>query len=91
MKLLYDVLNYSPQDIKRVVLFATNNALVCDTPDDAMRVAYEIEAQNRYDVSINRFFLLKNDFGSSEKLILAYLFFFVLVVLSWIGTKLVLN
>lgn len=53
MKLLYDVLNYSPADIKRVVLFATNNALVCDTPDDAMKVAYEIEAQNRYDVSVS--------------------------------------
>ncbi|XP_046672179.1 LOW QUALITY PROTEIN: structural maintenance of chromosomes protein 1A-like [Homalodisca vitripennis] len=51
VKLLYDVLNYSPPDIKRVVLFATNNALVCDTPEDAMKVAYEIEPQNRYDVS----------------------------------------
>lgn len=52
VKLLYDVLNYSPPEIKRVVLFATNNALVCDTPEDAMRVAYEIEPQNRYDVSM---------------------------------------
>lgn len=51
VKLLYDVLNYSPQEIKRVVLFATNNALVCDTPEDAMKVAYEIDGQNRYDVS----------------------------------------
>lgn len=45
------MLNYSPQEIKRVVLFATNNALVCDTPEDAMKVAYEIDGQNRYDVS----------------------------------------
>lgn len=52
MKLLYDVLKYQPEDIKRVVLFATNNALVCETPEDAMRVAYDIEPQHRYDVSI---------------------------------------
>lgn len=52
MKLLYDVLNYSPPDIKRVVLFATNNALVCDSPEDAMKVAYEIEPQTRYDVRL---------------------------------------
>jgi len=38
-------------DIKRAVLFATNNALVCDTPEDAMKVAYEIEPHHRYDVS----------------------------------------
>ncbi|RZF46730.1 hypothetical protein LSTR_LSTR002593 [Laodelphax striatellus] len=49
VKLLYDVLNYSPPEIKRVVLFATNNALVCDTPEDAMKVAYELDGQNRYD------------------------------------------
>ncbi|XP_039275006.1 structural maintenance of chromosomes protein 1A-like, partial [Nilaparvata lugens] len=51
VKLLYDVLNYSPPEIKRVILFATNNALVCDTPEDAMKVAYEMDGQNRYDVS----------------------------------------
>ncbi|XP_039290651.1 LOW QUALITY PROTEIN: structural maintenance of chromosomes protein 1A [Nilaparvata lugens] len=49
VKLLYDVLNYSPPEIKRVILFATNNALVCDTPEDAMKVAYEMDGQNRYD------------------------------------------
>ncbi|CAG2067555.1 unnamed protein product [Timema podura] len=37
VKLLFDVLHYSPMDIKRAVLFATNNALVCETPEDAMK------------------------------------------------------
>merc|ERR1719245_1817310 len=49
VKLLYDVLRYDPPDIKRAVLFVTNNALVCETPDDAMKVAYELEPNQRYD------------------------------------------
>ncbi|XP_065335531.1 structural maintenance of chromosomes protein 1A-like isoform X2 [Cloeon dipterum] len=49
VKLLYDVLQYDPSDIKRVVLFATNNALVCESPDDAMKVAYEMQDGQRYD------------------------------------------
>ena len=38
MTLLYDVLQYEPSDIKRAVLFVTNNSLVCETPEDAMKV-----------------------------------------------------
>merc|ERR1719210_211499 len=49
VKLLYDVLRYDPPDIKKAVLFVTNNALVCETPDDAMKVAYEMEDGQRYD------------------------------------------
>merc|ERR1719215_1567590 len=49
VKLLYDVLQYEPADIKRAVLFVTNNALVCETPDDAMKGAYELEDGQRYD------------------------------------------
>lgn len=52
MKLLYDVLHFSPKDIDRAVLFATNNALVCETPEDANKVAYEMDKKARYDVSI---------------------------------------
>ena len=33
VKLLYDVLQFEPQDIKRAVLFVTNNSLVCETPE----------------------------------------------------------
>ena len=47
VKLLYDVLQYEPLAIKRAVLFVTNNALVCETPDDAMKVAYEMEDGQR--------------------------------------------
>ncbi|CAB3381327.1 Hypothetical predicted protein [Cloeon dipterum] len=49
VKLLYDVLQFDPPDIKRAVLFATNNALVCESPDDAMKVAYEMQDDQRYD------------------------------------------
>merc|ERR1712117_1017115 len=49
VKLLYDVLQFEPQDIKRAVLFVTNNSLVCETPEDAMKVAYEMEDGQRYD------------------------------------------
>merc|ERR1719443_1850006 len=49
VKLLYDVLRYDPPDIKKAVLFVTNNALVCESPDDAMKVAYEMEDGQRYD------------------------------------------
>lgn len=50
VKLVYDVLKFEPPDIEKAVLFATNNALVCETPEDAMKVAYEID-RTRYDVS----------------------------------------
>lgn len=50
VKLVYDVLKFEPPQIEKAVLFATNNALVCETPEDAMKVAYEID-RSRYDVS----------------------------------------
>lgn len=50
VKLVYDVLKFDPPEIEKAVLFATNNALVCETPEDAMKVAYEID-RSRYDVS----------------------------------------
>lgn len=51
VKMVYDVLKFEPPDIEKAVLFATNNALVCETPEDAMKVAYEID-RSRYDVSL---------------------------------------
>ncbi|CAH1107174.1 unnamed protein product [Psylliodes chrysocephalus] len=42
VKLIYDVLQFEPEAIARAVMFATNNALVCETPEDAMKVAYEL-------------------------------------------------
>lgn len=47
---MYDVLKFDPPEIEKAVLFATNNALVCETPEDAMKVAYEID-RSRYDVN----------------------------------------
>lgn len=55
VKLVYDVLKFEPPEIEKAVLFATNNALVCETPEDAMKVAYEID-RSRYDVSVAFFF-----------------------------------
>ena len=49
VRLLYDVLKYDPPEIKKAVLFVTNNALVCETQEDAMKVAYEMEDGDRYD------------------------------------------
>lgn len=48
VKLVYDVLKFDPPEIERAVLFATNNALICETPEDAMKVAYELD-RSRYD------------------------------------------
>merc|ERR1711894_739434 len=72
VKLLYDVLRYEPQDIKRAVLFVTNNALVCETPDDAMKVAYELEPNQRYDaVALDGTFYQKSGIISGGSMDLA--------------------
>nr|CAH7756245.1 unnamed protein product [Callosobruchus chinensis] len=42
VKLIYDVLQFEPQAIAKAVMFATGNAVVCETPEDAMKVAYEL-------------------------------------------------
>ncbi|XP_063237395.1 structural maintenance of chromosomes protein 1A isoform X2 [Bacillus rossius redtenbacheri] len=71
VKLLFDVLHYSPMEIKRAVLFATNNALVCETPEDAMKVAYEMD-KNRYDaVALDGTFYQKSGIISGGSLDLA--------------------
>ncbi|XP_048478795.1 structural maintenance of chromosomes protein 1A [Plutella xylostella] len=51
VKLLFDVLRFEPAAIHRAVLFVTNNALVCETPEDASRVAYDLDRNKatRYD------------------------------------------
>ena len=47
VKLVYDVVRYDPPEIKKAVLFVTNNALVCETPEDAEKVAYDLEDGQR--------------------------------------------
>ncbi|GAB6029905.1 Structural maintenance of chromosomes protein 1 [Chamberlinius hualienensis] len=65
VKLLYDVLQYEPPAIKRAVLYATNNALVCETAEDANKVAYEPEDGKRYDaVALDGTYYQKNGFIS---------------------------
>lgn len=72
VRLLYDVLQYDPSEIKRAVLFATNNALVCETPEDASKVAYEMEDGHRYDaVALDGTFFSKSGIISGGSLDLA--------------------
>ena len=61
VKLVYDVLRYDPPDIKKAVLFVTNNCLVCETTDDAMKVAYELEDGQRYDAIGKKKYNLKKE------------------------------
>lgn len=49
VKLLYDVIRYEPSTIKKAVLYATNNALVCETAEDANLVAFDLGDGQRYD------------------------------------------
>lgn len=65
VKLLFDVLNFNPPAIKRAVLYATNNALVCESADDANRVAFDLGDGKRYDaVSLDGTFYQKCGFIS---------------------------
>ena len=47
VKLMYDVVRYDIPEIKKAVLFVTNNALVCETAEDAEKVAFELEDGQR--------------------------------------------
>lgn len=42
VRLVYDVLKFDPPTIEKAVLYATNNALICETPEDANKVAFEL-------------------------------------------------
>ena len=42
VRLVYDVLKFEPPAIEKAVLYATNNALICETPEDANKVAFEL-------------------------------------------------
>jgi structural maintenance of chromosome 1 len=47
VRLLFDVLQFDPPEIKKAVLYATANALVSETPEDANKVAYHAEDGQR--------------------------------------------
>lgn len=67
---VFDVVRFSPPEIEKVVLFATNNALVCETAEDANQVAFEFGDGKRYDcVALDGTFYQKCGFisgGSAE-------------------------
>lgn len=70
VRLLYDVLQFN-EEINKAVLFATNNALVCETPEDAMKVAYELD-RTRYDaVALDGTYYTKSGLISGGSLDLA--------------------
>lgn len=52
MKLLYDVLDVSSAQINKAILYVTKNTLVCETAEDARKMAYEIDKHTNYDVII---------------------------------------
>ncbi|KAG9511003.1 Structural maintenance of chromosomes protein 1A, partial [Fragariocoptes setiger] len=69
VKLVFDVIKFEPQDVREAVLFATNNALVCETASDANKVAFELGDNQRYDaVSLDGTFYQKCGFISGGSL-----------------------
>ena len=52
-RLLYDVIQYDVPAIEKAVLYATDNSLVVETSEQAMRVAYDgpDALRGRYDVA----------------------------------------
>ena len=50
MKLVVDVIRYEPACIKKALLFACGNALVCETVDDARKVAFGLRERHKVSV-----------------------------------------
>ena len=62
---LFDVMRFSPPEIEKVVLFATNNTLVCESAEDANFVAFEMGDGRKYDaVALDGTFFQKCGFIS---------------------------
>ena len=49
MKLVVDVIRYDPPCIKKALLFACGNALVCESVDDARKVAFGLGERHKVD------------------------------------------
>ena len=47
MKLVVDVIRYDPPCIKKALLFACGNALVCETVEDARKVAFGLSERHK--------------------------------------------
>lgn len=52
VKLVIDVIQYDLPPVKRALLFACGNSLVCETVDDARKVAFGM--QDRHKVSVSK-------------------------------------
>ncbi|XP_063871731.1 structural maintenance of chromosomes protein 1A-like isoform X1 [Scylla paramamosain] len=68
VKLAFDLIKFEPPEVKMAVLFATNDILVCDTPEDAMKVAYEIDERRLSAVALDGTFFSKSGLVSGGKL-----------------------
>ena len=49
--MMFDVLLFHPPKIKKAVMFAAKNVLVCETQKDATKVAWSLGDGHRYDVN----------------------------------------
>ncbi|KAH3819553.1 hypothetical protein DPMN_121292, partial [Dreissena polymorpha] len=47
VKLIVDVIRYDPPSIKKALIFACGNALVCETVEDARKVAFGLSERNK--------------------------------------------
>ena len=52
MKLVVDVIRYEPACIKKALLFACGNALVCETVDDARKVAFGLRERHKVSACV---------------------------------------
>lgn len=53
VKLVVDVIRYDPACIKKALLFACGNALVCETVEDARRVAFNLSERHKVCLSLS--------------------------------------
>lgn len=53
VKLVVDVIRYDPPSIKKALLFACGNALVCDTVEDARHVAFGTHDRHKVSKLVN--------------------------------------
>ena len=53
VKLVVDVIRYEPACIKKALLFACGNALVCETVDDARKVAFGLRERHKVCVCVH--------------------------------------
>nr|XP_022904438.1 structural maintenance of chromosomes protein 1A-like [Onthophagus taurus] len=68
VKLLHDVVLFEPQAISEAVLFVTNNVVVCETMEDANKVAYESQGGFNNAIALDGTFYQSSGMISSGSL-----------------------